>query len=53
MLGTEEEQILYADIDPDKARAKRVVKIPGKYELDRTADRRPEMYGPICQKVKP
>jgi predicted amidohydrolase len=53
VLGTEEEQILYADIDPDKARAKRVVKIPGKYELDRTADRRPEMYGPICQKVKP
>jgi 5-aminopentanamidase len=52
VLGSGGDQILYADIDPDKARAKRVVKIPGKYELDRTADRRPEMYGPLCEKPK-
>ncbi|MFL5245047.1 MAG: carbon-nitrogen hydrolase family protein [Gemmataceae bacterium] len=52
VLGSEQEQILYAEIDPDKARAKRVVKIPGKYELDRTADRRPEMYGLLSERVK-
>jgi predicted amidohydrolase len=39
--------ILYADIDPARARNKQIVKIPGKYELHRTAHRRPEMYGPI------
>jgi 5-aminopentanamidase len=39
--------ILYADIDPDEARRKQIVKIPGKYELDRLADRRPEMYGAL------
>lgn len=44
------EEIVYADIDPERARAKKIVNIPGKYEIDRVADRRPEMYGPI---VKP
>lgn len=41
------EEILLADIDPEKARRKRIVHIPGKYELDRVGHRRPEMYGPI------
>ncbi len=41
--------ILYAEIDPEQARQKRLVKIPGKYELDRVADRRPEMYGAIIR----
>ena len=41
--------ILYADIDPEQARRKRLVKIPGKYELDRLADRRPEMYGALTR----
>ncbi len=40
-----DEEILYAEIDPARARAKRVVNIPGKYEIDRVRDRRPEMYG--------
>jgi predicted amidohydrolase len=39
--------ILYADIDPEKARNKHLVNIPGKYELDRAKDRRPALYGPI------
>ncbi len=39
--------ILYAEIDPDKARNKHLVNIPGKYELHRTRDRRPAMYGTI------
>src|SRR5438128_1628189 len=38
------EEMLFADIDPDKARQKRIVNIPGRYEVDRVGDRRPEMY---------
>jgi predicted amidohydrolase len=45
-----QEEILYADIDPARARAKRIVHIPGKYEIDRVGDRRPEMYGPLCER---
>src|SRR5262249_7221727 len=37
--------IVYAEVDPARARNKQVVKIPGKYEINRVADRRPEMYG--------
>jgi predicted amidohydrolase len=43
------ETILYADLDPDRPRRKRIVKIPGKYEVDRVGDRRPELYGPLVQ----
>ena len=42
--GTSEE-ILYAEIDPARARRKHVIRVPGKHEIDRLADRRPEMYG--------
>ncbi len=45
--------ILYAELDPDRPRRKHIVKIPGKYELDRLADRRPEMYGPLCSPTTP
>jgi predicted amidohydrolase len=44
-----EEEILYADIDPEIARNKRVVREPGKHAIDRIADRRPEMYSPLVQ----
>lgn len=47
--GEEGEQILYAEIDPAKARNKHLVRIPGKFEVDRLADRRPEMYGPLVR----
>jgi predicted amidohydrolase len=40
-------EIVYAEIDPAHARQKRIIKIPGQYEIDRVADRRPEMYGPL------
>jgi predicted amidohydrolase len=39
------EEILYAEIDPAKARRKHIIRVPGKHEIDRLADRRPEMYG--------
>jgi predicted amidohydrolase len=42
-------EIIYAEIDPAVARQKRLVKIPGQYEIDRVGDRRPEMYGPLCE----
>jgi predicted amidohydrolase len=38
------EVIIYAEIDPQRARAKRIVHVPGKYEIDRVGDRRPEVY---------
>lgn len=41
--------VLYADIDPQRARKKKIVNIAGQYELDRLADRRPDMYGPLVE----
>jgi predicted amidohydrolase len=41
--------VLYAEIDPAKARNKHVVFIAGKYELHRTAHRRPELYGALSE----
>jgi 5-aminopentanamidase len=46
--GTDE-TILYAEIDPHKARRKHLVRVPGKHEIDRMADRRPEMYGLLTE----
>jgi predicted amidohydrolase len=46
------EEILYATIDPEKARHKHLVMIPGRYEVDRLVDRRPEMYGPIGERTQ-
>ncbi len=41
------ETILYADLDLERARNKRLVRVAGKNEVNRISDRRPEMYGPI------
>ena len=43
------EQVLIAEIDPDRARRKRVVRVQDKHEIDRLSDRRPEMYGPLVE----
>jgi predicted amidohydrolase len=43
-------EVVYAEVDPERAREKQIVKIPGKYEINRVADRRPEMYGPLCER---
>jgi predicted amidohydrolase len=42
--GETEETILYADIDPAAADSNRVIRVAGKWEFDRLAARRPEMY---------
>lgn len=41
--------IIRATIDPQLARTKRIVRVPGKHMIDRVADRRPEMYSTICE----
>lgn len=41
------EEILYADVLPDLSRNKHLIRVPGTNEVNRIADRRPEMYGPI------
>lgn len=51
--SADQEEILVADIDPAWPRRKRVIRVPGKHEIDRFADRRPEMYGPLVEPVKP
>ncbi|MEX0937735.1 MAG: carbon-nitrogen hydrolase family protein [Pirellulales bacterium] len=47
MADHDREAILYAQVDPAVARQKHLVRVPGKHEIDRLADRRPEMYGAI------
>jgi predicted amidohydrolase len=49
MGHSENEEILTAEIDPLRARNKKIVRIPGKYELHRRDDRRPDMYGPLLE----
>jgi predicted amidohydrolase len=48
----ENETILYAEIDLERARNKHLIRVPGKHEIHRFADRRPEMYGRIVEPVK-
>jgi predicted amidohydrolase len=47
--GETEETILMADLDLAAADRNRVVRVPGQWEFDRIAARRPEMYGPITE----
>jgi predicted amidohydrolase len=47
LASPEGEEIIVAEIDPARARRKRQVRVPGKHEIDRFADRRPEFYAPI------
>ena len=41
--------VITAELDPAVARAKRLIKVPGKYELDRVGHRRPEMYAVLAE----
>lgn len=43
------ECVLRTDIDPEEARTKRYVRVPGEHMIDRFADRRPEMYQRLCE----
>jgi len=48
-LDTPTAGILRAEIDPQVARTKRVVRVPGKHVIDRMADRRPALYGAVVE----
>ncbi len=47
--STDAEEIIYAEIDPVRARTKRLVRVPGRHEVNRIADRRPSFYGPLVE----
>jgi predicted amidohydrolase len=42
--GPDSEETLFAEIDPALARRKRLVRVPGRHEINRIADRRPRFY---------
>ena len=44
-----DEVILYAEIDPELARNKHVVRVEQRHEIHRARDRRPDLYGPVVQ----
>ena len=44
-----EEKALYADVDPNRSRRKRIVRVADKHMIDRLADRRPEMYSLLTE----
>lgn len=43
------EEILYADVDVSLSRRKHILRVKDKHEIDRLADRRPEMYQLLTQ----
>ena len=43
----DQEAVLYAEIDVDRARNKHRIRVPRQHEINRFADRRPEMYGRV------
>jgi 5-aminopentanamidase len=49
MAGAESEETLFADIDPSRARKKRLVRVPGRHEINRIADRRPNFYSVLTE----
>jgi predicted amidohydrolase len=49
--GETEETILCAEVDLTAADRNRVVRVPGEYEFDRLAARRPEMYQILVQEA--
>jgi predicted amidohydrolase len=45
--GPNFEEVLQADIEPAIARRKLLVRVPGRHEINRIADRRPRFYEPL------
>src|SRR5687768_5736186 len=43
------EEIIYAQIDVEKARRKKIIRVPNLHEIDRLRDRRPEFYSLISE----
>lgn len=51
--GGDAEETLFAEIDPVRSRTKHLVRVPGRHEINRIADRRPEFYEPLVGKSTP
>ena len=49
LAGPEEEDIIFGEIDPSAARDKHITRVPGKHEINRFKDRRPQYYGKIVE----
>ena len=49
VAGPDEETIIFAEIDPSTARDKHITRVPGKHEINRFKDRRPQYYGRIVE----
>jgi predicted amidohydrolase len=47
--GSDGEELLLADIEPARARQKHLVRVPGRHEINRIADRRPRFYQVIVE----
>ena len=47
--GNDDEEIIYAEVDLEEARQKRIVFKAGEFEVDFIRDRRPELYGEITR----
>jgi predicted amidohydrolase len=45
----EGEAVIAAEVDPQKARKKHLVRVPGRHEINRVGDRRPRFYGPLVE----
>jgi 5-aminopentanamidase len=45
--GADTDEVLTAEIDPSRARKKHLVRVPGRHEINRIADRRPRFYDVI------
>lgn len=51
-LDHDEEGMLLVEIDPELARDKQTVFVPGEYEVNRIQGRRPELYGPLLETIR-
>lgn len=43
--------ILYATIDPERARRKKIIRVKDLHEIHRFEDRRPDLYGPLVAPI--
>jgi predicted amidohydrolase len=50
--GAEAEELLVVEMDLQEANNNHIVNVPGAYEIDRLADRRPEMYELISESLQ-
>ena len=46
------EAILYAEIDPEKARNKHIIRVPRSHEIHRSRDRRPDLYAEVVEPLR-